>query len=328
MWALVPWLVALLAIPAFVLTGLRAARAPRGVWTAIARAPFYLAWKLAAYLSLARGFDPNRWERSDRQDSSAPRRVEIAGVPIDAIDMRTAISRLRSAIGAGSLFRVSTINLDFLVHAQRDPELMRIFRRTNLDLADGAPVVWLARLLGVEMPGRVAGADLVPAMIRELAQSGARLFLLGGEGGVAAVAGARLAQLYPGIVIAGTYEPPRASVNEMDNAHILARIAEAKADVLLVAFGHPKQEHWIDQHRDQLSVSVAIGVGCVLDLIAGRARRAPRWMQAVGLEWFYRLAREPRRLGGRYLTDAAWLLPLAAAVVRARLTGPRAAEAV
>jgi exopolysaccharide biosynthesis WecB/TagA/CpsF family protein len=322
-WALVPWLVALLAVPAFVLIGLRAAHAPRGVWTAIAGAPFYVVWKLGAYFSLARGFDPTRWDRSDRRDSSAMRRVEIAGVPIDAVDLPTAVSRLRSAIGAGKLLQVLTINLDFLVRAQRDPALMRIFRRADLNLADGAPVVWLGRLLGVEMPGRVAGADLVPALIRDLAQSGARLFLLGGEGGVAALAGERLAHLYPGIVIAGTYEPPRASIANLNNYEILARIAEARSDVLLVALGHPKQERWIDLHRDQLSVSVAIGVGCVLDLIAGKANRAPRWMQALGLEWLYRLAHEPGRLVGRYITDAAWLLPLVAAVLRSRLAARR-----
>jgi len=322
-WALIPWLVALAAIPAFVLIGLHAARAPHSVWSAVATGPFYLAWKLATYMSLLRGFDPNRWDRTDRRDMSASRRVEIAGVPIDAVDMTQAISRLRAAIGAGRLFQVSTVNLDFLVRAQRDPGLMRLFRRTDLNLADGAPVVWLARLLGVEMHGRVAGADLVPALIRELAQTGARLFLLGGEGGVAAAAGARLGELYPGIVIAGTYQPPRAAVEEMKNAEILGRIAEARADVLLVALGHPKQERWIDMHRDQLPVSIAIGVGCVLDLIAGRSRRAPRWMQAFGLEWFYRLVQEPRRLVGRYLTDAAWLVPLAAAVLRSRLAADR-----
>jgi N-acetylglucosaminyldiphosphoundecaprenol N-acetyl-beta-D-mannosaminyltransferase len=124
-------------------------------------------------------------------------------------------------------------------------------------------------------------------------------------------------------VIAGTYEPPRASIANLNNSEILARIAEARSDVLLVALGHPKQERWIDLHRDQLSVSVAIGVGCVLDLIAGKSSRAPRWMQALGMEWLYRLAHEPGRLVGRYVTDAAWLLPLVAAVLRSRLAARR-----
>jgi N-acetylglucosaminyldiphosphoundecaprenol N-acetyl-beta-D-mannosaminyltransferase len=122
-------------------------------------------------------------------------------------------------------------------------------------------------------------------------------------------------------VVAGTYEPPHTAIEEMDNAQILARISDAKPDLLLVAFGHPKQERWIDLHRGSLGVSVAIGVGCVFDLISGRSRRAPRWMQDVGLEWAYRLASEPRRLVVRYVRDAAWLIPITAGVVRSRLAG-------
>jgi N-acetylglucosaminyldiphosphoundecaprenol N-acetyl-beta-D-mannosaminyltransferase len=199
-----------------------------------------------------------------------------------------------------------------------------IFHRSDLNLADGAPVVWLARLLGARIPGRVAGADLVPALLGHAAKSGARIFLLGGEEGVGLAAAARLRQLHPGLVIAGTHEPPRAAIEDMDNADILSRIADACPDVLLVAFGHPKQERWIDLHRDQLSVSIAIGVGCVLDIIAGRSHRAPNWMQEAGMEWAYRLAREPRRLLGRYATDAAWLLPIVARTLRSRVAAHRA----
>jgi len=144
---------------------------------------------------------------------------------------------------------------------------------------------------------------------------------------VAEIAAARLRDRHPRLIIAGTYEPARAAVEDMNNPEILERIAEARPDILLVAFGHPKQERWIDMHRDQLDVSVAIGVGCVLDLIAGRSRRAPAWMQASGLEWAYRLVREPTRLFGRYMTDAAWLLPIAAGIVRGRLAARRAVQA-
>jgi N-acetylglucosaminyldiphosphoundecaprenol N-acetyl-beta-D-mannosaminyltransferase len=152
------------------------------------------------------------------------------------------------------------------------------------------------------------------------------VFLLGGEGGVAATAGARLQQLYPGIVVVGTYEPPRAAIEDMNNAEILARIGDAKADLLLVALGTPKQERWIDLHRETLPVSVVIGVGCVFDLIAGRRHRAPRWMQRAGLEWAYRAAREPRRLLGRYIRDAVWLVPITADVLRSRLATRRLVE--
>jgi N-acetylglucosaminyldiphosphoundecaprenol N-acetyl-beta-D-mannosaminyltransferase len=219
----------------------------------------------------------------------------------------------------GRPFQVSTINLDFVVRAPRDPDIRRIFQRSDLNLADGAPVVWLARLLGAEMPARVAGADLVPALMSDPALSGSRVFLLGGEDGVANLAAKRFLELYPGIEIAGTYEPRRASVEDMDNAEILRRIEAAKPDVLLVAFGNPKQERWIDVHRDRLPVSVAIGVGCVFDLVAGKTSRAPRWMQDAGLEWLYRLSREPRRLAGRYARDAMWLIPITARALRQRV---------
>jgi exopolysaccharide biosynthesis WecB/TagA/CpsF family protein len=319
-WALAPWAFAAVAIPAYVLIGLRAAHAPVAVWRAVLGAPAFLAWKVLTYVRLLRGFDSTRWDRSDRQGASqGAGRVEIAGVPVDTVDMPAALSRLRSAIAGGRLVQVSTINLDFMVRAQSDPEVRRIFQRSDLNIADGAPVVWLARLLGARMPGRVAGADLVPALLGESARLGASVFLLGGESGVAVAAAARLHDIYPGLVVAGTYEPPRAAVEDMNNAEILARIKESKADVLLVAFGHPKQEKWIDLHREVLPVSVAIGVGCVFDLIAGRSRRAPRWMQNAGLEWAYRLASEPRRLVGRYVRDAAWLVPITARALRSRL---------
>src|SRR5207244_1385615 len=160
---------------------------------------------LARYASLVSGFDPNRWDRSDRSNTSASRRVEIAGVPIDAVDMPAAIARVRGAIGAGRLFQVSTINLDFVVRAQTDPDVMRIFRRTGMNLADGSPVVWLGRLLGVEMPGRVAGADFVPAMICVLAGSGDRLFVVGCIGCGAAAAREPIGQPNSGIVIPRTW---------------------------------------------------------------------------------------------------------------------------
>jgi exopolysaccharide biosynthesis WecB/TagA/CpsF family protein len=326
-WALIPWAVAVVLMPAYVVIGLRVAGAPAAVWRVLLGAPFFLLWKLSTYVRLLRGFDTSRWDRSDRQGAlQIAERVNIAGVPVDTVDMAAAISRVRTALVGGRLFQVSTINLDFVVRAQHDPEVRRIFERSDLNIADGAPVVWLGRLLGAEMPGRVAGADLVPALLAESAQAHARVFLLGGEGGVAAIAGARLRELYPGLVVAGTYEPPRAAVEDMNNGEILALIDEAKPDLLLVALGHPKQEHWIDLHRERLPVSVAIGVGCVFDLLAGRSRRAPRWMQDVGLEWAYRIGREPRRLFGRYIKDAVWLVPITMTALRSRLATRRLIE--
>jgi exopolysaccharide biosynthesis WecB/TagA/CpsF family protein len=148
--------------------------------------------------------------------------------------------------------------------------------------------------------------------MEEAARRGARVFLLGGEDGVAEAAGRRLAHTVPGLSVVGTHETPRASLDQMDSQRIVELVNASGADILLVALGHPKQELWIARHRHRLpNVAVAIGVGCVFDLWADRARRAPEWMRRAGLEWLHRLAAEPRRLAGRYLTDATWLVLIA-----------------
>jgi exopolysaccharide biosynthesis WecB/TagA/CpsF family protein len=320
-WAVLPWAVALAGIAAFVVIGLASARAPMALWVALALAPVFVAEKFATYLRLTRGFDPRRWDRSDRR-GEAPRaqRLDIAGVPVDAVDMESALDRICGAIGGRRLFQVSTVNLDFVVRARTDTRVWNILKRSDLNLADGTPVLWLARLLGAELPSRVAGADLVPALAQRLATMGARLFLLGGENGTAEKAAARLLEANPTLQIAGYLQPPRCALEDMPVDEILVRIADAHADVVLVALGHPKQELWIDVNRDRLGASVAVGVGCVFDILAGRSRRAPVWMQTLGLEWAFRLAQEPRRLVRRYVTDAAWLIPITALVVRERLT--------
>lgn len=328
-WAALPWAIALASIGAFVSIGLVSARAPWRTWRAMGLAPAFLAWKLAAYVRLSRGFDPRRWDRTDRSGESARAAVRpyVAGVPVDPVDMEGALDRICAAVGGPALLQVSTVNLDFLVRARTDPAVRAILRRCDLNLADGAPVVWLGRLLGVRLSVRVAGADLVPLLAGRLAATGGRLFLLGGEDGAAEKAALKLRESNPALVIAGTYEPRRCALEEMPIDDIVQRIAESRADVLLVAFGHPKQEKFIDMCRDRLPVSVAIGVGCVFDLLSGRSRRAPAWIQAVGLEWAFRMVQEPRRLVRRYVIDAAWLIPIAALVLRQRLAGaPTVAE--
>ena len=120
-------------------------------------------------------------------------------------------------------------------------------------------------------------------------------------------AGRRLVAAYPGLVVAGHCEPPVAAIDRMPNRSIVRLIQASRADVLLVALGHPKQELWIARHRHLLGVTVSIGVGCTLDLLAGKSKRAPRWMQGVGLEWLFRLSQEPRRLFARYVMDSLWL---------------------
>lgn len=233
--------------------------------------------------------------------------ARLAGIRVDRIDLHGAVSRIESAVVDRSPIQIATVNLDFLVQAQRSYELRTALEGSDLNVADGMPVVWLARLAGQRVPGRTAGSDLVPLALSRLAARGARVFLLGGDRSVALEAGRWLAEAYPGLVVAGHCEPPFAGIDRMPNRSIVNLIRAARPDVLLVALGNPKQELWIARHRNLLGVSVAIGVGCTLDLLARRSRRAPRWMQRTGLEWLFRLAQEPRRLFARYIVDGLWL---------------------
>jgi exopolysaccharide biosynthesis WecB/TagA/CpsF family protein len=232
--------------------------------------------------------------------------VGIGGVPIDWIEIDEAIARIADGAKARSFVQVSTVNLDFLASARRDPEAKRILTESWLSLPDGAPVVWLGRLRGARPSGRVAGADLVPRLAAKAAAERIDVFFLGGENGSARTAADRLVTSHPELRVS-VYEPPRAALEDMDDAEIFRRLAEAQPALLLVAFGHPKQEKWIHRNRHRLPM-VAMGVGCSFDLIAGHQRRAPLWMQRGGLEWAYRLACEPRRLVRRYVTDAFWLV--------------------
>jgi N-acetylglucosaminyldiphosphoundecaprenol N-acetyl-beta-D-mannosaminyltransferase len=238
--------------------------------------------------------------------------TQVAGVRIDSVDLKSAVRLIETAVNDRAPMQIATVNLDFLVRAQRSVELRQVLNLSELNVADGMPLVWLSKLAGRPLPGRTAGSDLVPMALSRLAAMGARIFLFGGERAVALDAGRRIVSTYPGLVIAGHCEPPLAAIDRMPNRSIIRLIQAARPDVLLVALGNPKQELWIARHRHALGVSVAIGVGCTLDLLAGKLQRAPRWMQRSGLEWLFRLAQEPRRLLSRYVMDSLWLARFAA----------------
>jgi N-acetylglucosaminyldiphosphoundecaprenol N-acetyl-beta-D-mannosaminyltransferase len=230
----------------------------------------------------------------------------VLGVPIDNMTMEEALARCDAMVAegraTGRTHQIATVNADFVVNSLHDPELRRILQEADMATADGMPLVWASRLLGGAVPGRVTGADLVPALAERAAAKGYSIYFLGARPGVAAQAAEILTARYPGLKVAGVYSPPPASVLEMDRA-VFERVAAARPDILLVAFGNPKQEKWIRMYAPELRVPVCIGIGGTLDMIVGVTKRAPLWMQRVGLEWLYRLAQEPRRLLKRYTHD-------------------------
>lgn len=230
-------------------------------------------------------------------------RIDLDGTLVDRVDRSEAVERIRGFMQSGSAHQIVTVNLDFLSIAERNPHFRALINSADLAVADGMPLVWLSRLRGTPLAERVAGIELVDESCQMAAQSGRGVFLLGAAPGVARAAGERLQRLHPGLRIVGTYSPPIGPLKRRESDRIVRMIRRATPAFLFVALGAPRQDLWIQAHLGELNVPVAMGVGCALDLLAGVSRRAPMWMQASGLEWAYRLGREPRRLWRRYMLN-------------------------
>ena len=232
----------------------------------------------------------------------------LSGVPLDNVSMQQALDRIEGFISTGGMHQVATANLDYLVNATEDLEYRRILCMCDLVLADGMPIVWASRLLGVPLRERVPGSDLVPELAKLSSEKGYRIFLLGASPEISEAAARHMEILYPGVRIVGRLSPPIRPIDEFDNGPILEAIERARPDILLVAFGSPKQEKWIGRNRHLLKAHVAIGIGGSLEFLAKFIKRAPLWMQEHSLEWLYRMWQEPRRLGPRYFRDAVWMV--------------------
>ena len=218
--------------------------------------------------------------------------VNILGIRVDAITMTEALNRVETFIRERQTRLVATANAEMVMLAQEDQLLADILNSADLVLADGAGVVWAAKRLGSGVPERVAGFDLTQELLARAAISGYRIFWLGAAPGIAETAAQTAAQRHPGLITVGIHDgyfaPEDRSITQM--------VREARPDILLCALGVPKQEKWLRKNLDQLQVPVAIGIGGTLDVMAGKVRRAPVWMQRAGLEWSYRLIRQPSRL--------------------------------
>lgn len=244
--------------------------------------------------------------------------VAILGIPIDSLTMDEAVDRIFTMIEAYGRDKrprqVATVNVDFIVNTLtwrlgriRHPELLDILRHADLTTADGMPVVLTSKLLGAPLRGRLTGADLVPRLATAAAQRGKSLYFLGGREAAARRAAAVLQERSPGLRIVGIDSPfvyvegkELADAEEVD-LEIVERINQARPDILLIAFGNPKQEVWFNRNRHRLRVPVSIGIGGTFEFLAGSVRRAPAWMQRAGLEWIFRITQDPGRLWKRYL---------------------------
>ena len=222
-----------------------------------------------------------------------PNAIPILGIPVHAVTMADTLALVEGYMAEPRLHQIATVNPEFVMAAQSDAEFRRVLEQADLCLPDGVGLLYAARRYGRRLPERVPGSELVYRLAERAAARGWPLFLLGAAPGVAEEAAEVLCGLYPGLLVAGTYA---GSPDPAENEAIVRRVNDSGAALLLVAYGAPKQDKWIARNREGLpAVRLAIGVGGSLDFITGRAVRAPRWMQRLGLEWLHRLIREPWR---------------------------------
>jgi N-acetylglucosaminyldiphosphoundecaprenol N-acetyl-beta-D-mannosaminyltransferase len=206
--------------------------------------------------------------------------------------MDAALDRIEQLVEEGGHHLVATVNPEFVMRARADHEFARVLESADLCLADGSGVVWAARRQGCTMREPVTGVDLIPRLAALCARKHFRLFLLGAAPGVATDLASRLRGDHPDLEVAAHSGSPDPS----SDTETLALIQRQRPHVLLVAYGHPGQELWIDRMSNRLGVAVAIGVGGAFDYLTGRVPRAPAWMRGAGLEWLFRLVRQPWRI--------------------------------
>jgi len=232
----------------------------------------------------------------------------LLGVPIDDLTMDETIDRVDEYIRAHEAHLYAAINVSKVTRSARDASFSSVIDSVDLATADGQPIVWAARLLGVPLRERVTGVDLMKRLIARAAECRYRLYLLGASPEVSRMMAARVeAEHGAGVVVGRHHGYWRPS----DEATIIAAVAAARPDILLVALGSPTQELFLHRWRKDLDVPFMMGVGGSFDVFVVRVRRAPRWMQRFGLEWMFRLAQEPERMWRRYLGDAplfCWLV--------------------
>ena len=222
-----------------------------------------------------------------------PESIPLLGIPVHAVTMDATLALVDGYMIEPRLHQIATVNPEFVMAAQTDADFRRVLAEADLCLPDGVGLLYAARRCGRRLPERVPGSELVYRLAERAAARGWSLFLLGAAPGVAEEAATILGDQYAGLRVVGTYA---GSPDPAENEAIVRRVNDSGPALLFVAYGAPKQDKWIARNRDALTtVRVAIGIGGSLDFITGRAVRAPRWLQRLGLEWLHRLIHEPWR---------------------------------
>lgn len=224
-------------------------------------------------------------------------RIEVMGCPVDTFDMQETVARVESCIAERSPCQHVVVNVSKFVEMQQNPSLKNIIEECNIINADGMPMVWAARMLGLPLRERVAGVDLFQELIRVCAEKGYRPFFFGAREEVVKQVAAVFKKAYPSLEIAGYRN---GYFNRQEERKIADEIRSTRADMLFVGFSSPMKEEFLSKWKNHMQVPFCMGVGGSFDVVAGRTRRAPVWMQKSGLEWAYRIYQEPHRMWKRY----------------------------
>jgi N-acetylglucosaminyldiphosphoundecaprenol N-acetyl-beta-D-mannosaminyltransferase len=231
-------------------------------------------------------------------NSAVPHRIRVAGCPVDSISFVAAVDEICRRIETRRKTHIVFINAAKVVKYASDQALARVINRADLLLADGVPIVWASRLQGMALPERVNGTDLMEKMVEVAAERGYAVFLLGASQQLVEAAAQQFKRKHPGLRLVGVRN---GYFSDDESDEIVEQINACNPDLILLGMGTPQKEIWGDGNLNKVNALVCQGVGGSFDVIAGATKRAPRWMQVSGLEWFYRFLQEPRRMWKRYL---------------------------
>lgn len=243
----------------------------------------------------------------------AKNRIHFGRAVVDMVSKEEVLARVQTYLQEPRNLAwpavIATVNAQFVHLAGRQPRFAAFLENADLSIADGMSLVFGSRLLGNPLPERITGVDLTEDLWALLSEQGGSVYLLGGKPRAAEETARRLKSRYPNVRFAGWDCPPVGFEKSAETAaHLLRRIQIARPDLLLVAFGAPKQEYWIEDNLLALPCKLVMGVGATFDMLSGQVRRAPDWMQKGGLEWLFRASLEPRRLAYRCLVNNSYFI--------------------
>lgn len=239
------------------------------------------------------------------------KRIKFLNTHVDNLTMDEAVIEAKKLILERNNSYVVTPNVDHIVKIEHDRLFREIYEGADLILTDGKPLIWMSRWMGTPIKEKISGSDYFPEVCRMAAKEGFSVFLLGAAEGVAKKAAVNLMKKYKNLKIAGVYSPSYSfEENEQEIAYIINKINNSKPDILCIGLGTPKQEKFYHKYRDQLKVPLTLHIGATIDFEAGVVKRAPKWISYIGMEWFYRLLKEPKRLYRRYLLEDVEIFPI------------------